>query len=151
MSVSSRRTYGTGSLSVHTNRAGQETYYGRFYAHGRQVKVRIGPKRQPGQKTGLTKAQAERELQKLIDRHRTDLPRAERIDLATAGDRYLIHLTEVMKRKPSTVQDYRIMLDRHLVPFFKGRSRIASTPSSSVTTWSSSSVTACQARPSPIS
>jgi integrase len=27
-----------------------------------------------------------------------------------------------MKRKPSTVQDYRIMLRKHLGPFFGGRS-----------------------------
>jgi hypothetical protein len=27
-----------------------------------------------------------------------------------------------MKRKPSTIQDYEIMLRKHLVPFFAGRS-----------------------------
>jgi integrase len=45
-------------------------------------------------------------------------PRGEKLTLAEAGDRYLIHLETVIGRKPATIQDYRIILDRHLVPFF---------------------------------
>jgi hypothetical protein len=120
--TTARRTYGTGSLTTRKDQAGRETYYGRFYAHGHQVKVRLGLKRQPGAKVGLTKREAERQLQKLIDRHRSSAPRSERVDIATAGERYLVHLADVMKRKPSTVQDYRIMLTKHLCPFFGGRS-----------------------------
>jgi integrase len=36
----------------------------------------------------------------------------------TAGERYLDHLENVMQRASSTVHDYRIMLDRHLAPYF---------------------------------
>ena len=38
-----------------------------------------------------------------------------------AGAQYLRHLKEVMQRKRTTVQDYRIMLRRHLGPFFGKR------------------------------
>lgn len=120
--IAKRRSYGTGSLTTRVDRAGRETFYGRFYAHGHQVKVRIGLKRLPGETVGLTKREAERELQKLIERHRTSVPRTERIGVRIASERYLIHLSEVMKRKPSTIQDYRIMLTKHLGPFFAGRS-----------------------------
>jgi site-specific recombinase XerD len=50
------------------------------------------------------------------------VPVAERVDLSTAGERYLDHLGEVMQRKATTIQDYEIMLRRHLVAFFSGRS-----------------------------
>lgn len=118
----SRRAYGTGTLDVIRNKQGREVYYGRFHSGGRQVKKRLGVKRRAGETTGLTKAQAERALQKLIDAHSRLVPVSERVDLRTAGERYLVHLEQVMRRKPSTIQDYEIMLRRHLVPFFSGRS-----------------------------
>ncbi|MDQ3319959.1 MAG: tyrosine-type recombinase/integrase [Actinomycetota bacterium] len=117
-----RRAYGTGSLELRTDSHGRETYYGRFRTGGKQHKVKLGEKRKPGEKTGLTKSAAERARQKIIDNEIQRPPIGERIDLATAGDRYLTHLAEVMKRKPSTIQDYEIMLRKHLVPFFAGRS-----------------------------
>jgi site-specific recombinase XerD len=70
----------------------------------------------------MTKAGAERALQKLIESELRVVPVSERVDLQTAGERYLVHLEQVMKRKPSTIQDYEIMLRKHLVPFFAGRS-----------------------------
>ncbi|RKQ91916.1 integrase [Solirubrobacter pauli] len=39
-------------------------------------------------------------------------------DILAAGGVYLDHLEHVMQRKRTTIQDYRIMLDRHLGPFF---------------------------------
>ena len=122
MSASKKRPYGTGGLEIRTDRHGREVYYARFYAHGRQTKRKLGLKRKPGEKLGLTKAGAERALQKLVEEQMRLVPQAERVDLATAGQRYLVHLEQVMKRKPSTIQDYEIMLRRHLVPFFAGRS-----------------------------
>ena len=107
---------------MRTDKHGRGVYYGRFYAGGRRVKRKLGPQRQPGGTIGLTKAAAERALQKLVDQETRLVPTAERVDLQTAGARYLVHLAEVMKRKPSTIQDYEIMLRRHLVPFFTGRS-----------------------------
>lgn len=40
------------------------------------------------------------------------------ITLATAAQCRLHHLATILERQPSTIQDYRIMLDRHFIPFF---------------------------------
>lgn len=82
-----RRAYGTGSLEIRTDKHGRETYYARFYAGHRQVRRKLGPKRGPGQTTGLTKPAAERKLQKLIEEHVPLVPMAERVNLSTAGER----------------------------------------------------------------
>ncbi len=42
----------------------------------------------------------------------------ERLTFDQVGQRYLQHLEEVMQRKRTTIQDYRIMLRRHLGPYF---------------------------------
>jgi integrase len=117
-----RRSYGTGSLEARLDRHGRETYYARFYVGGRRVRRRLGVKRMPGDTRGLTRAQAERALQRLVDEQMKLVPVAERVDIAEAGERYLVHLEQVMKRKPTTIQDYSIMLRKHLAPFFHGRS-----------------------------
>jgi len=44
-----------------------------------------------------------------------------RLELLEAGGRYLRHLENVMERKPTTLQDYGIILRRRLGPFFAGR------------------------------
>lgn len=117
-----RRSYGTGTLEVRQDSRGREMYYGRFYAGGRQMKRRLGPKRVNGDTRGLTRAQAERALQRLIDESVAISVASERLDLDEAARRYLAHLNEVMRRKPATLQDYEIIARRHLVPFFSGRS-----------------------------
>src|SRR5438034_8547016 len=48
-------------------------------------------------------------------------PPHERLTVGEAAERYVRHVELVMERKPSTVQDYRIMLRRHFEPFFRGR------------------------------
>jgi hypothetical protein len=65
--TSARRSYGTGSLYVRTDAAGRESWYGQWRIDGRLVKRRVGAKRQAGERDGLTKPQAERELRRLID------------------------------------------------------------------------------------
>ncbi len=107
-----KRSYGTGSLF---EKGG--TWYGQWRVGGRLVKRKLGPQREVGTRRGLTKAQAERELRRAIDEVRSASP-AERVSLEEAGRRYLQHLGAVRERKRSTVQDYEIMLRRHLVPFF---------------------------------
>ena len=77
-----RRAHGTGSLETR-DRHGREIYYGRFYVAGRQVKRKLGPKRLPGESTGLTKTGAERALQNLIDAEVRVVPIGERVDLQT--------------------------------------------------------------------
>lgn len=45
----------------------------------------------------------------------------EELELAEAGERYVLHVEGFRGRKRSTVQDYRIIVRKHLVPFFAGR------------------------------
>lgn len=107
-----RRAYGSGSVFVKS-----DAYYGKWRVHGRQVMRKLGPVRQPGTRTGLTRAQAEARLRALMAE--TSLPApTERLTFEEMGRRYIQHLEEVMQRKRTTIQDYRIMLLRHLGPFF---------------------------------
>jgi len=119
--MSARRSYGSGSLYERRDAAGVAHWYGRFYIGAKQVKRAIGPKRAPGSRDGLTRTEAERRLRRLMDETRATSATHERLTLAEAGERYLLHLSGVMERKATTVQDYTIMLSRHLAPFFAGR------------------------------
>lgn len=118
----SHRPYGTGSLLELRG-----AWYGQWRVAGRQVKRKLGPKRESGSRQGLTRRQAETRLRTLMQEVRATSG-AERLTLAEAGDRYLAHLETVIGRKRATIQDYRIILDRHLIPFFGERpiDRIAS-------------------------
>ena len=113
------RSYGTGSLFVHRDARGRETWYGRWYAGGRRVHRKIGPKRQRGTREGLTRSQAERELQRRVELERPVL--RSRLTIEGAGRLYLEHLEHVLERKPTTLSDYRSMLRRHIEPFFGNR------------------------------
>jgi integrase len=107
-----RRSYGTGSLF-----ARGDAWYGQWRIGGRLVKRKLGARREPGSRQGLTKAQAEAELRRRISDLGAAAP-AERIGVEEAGRRYVRHLETVRQRKRSTTQDYEIMLRRHLSPFF---------------------------------
>lgn len=113
-----RRSYGTGSLYVRADGNGREQWYGRWWTNGRQLKRSIGPKRADGTRDGLTRAQAEAELRRLI----AETPAAktaagEGLTVAELGRRYALHL-EAQGRKKSTVTSVRsvqrIWLDPHL-------------------------------------
>lgn len=110
-----RRAYGTGSV---TQRG--ESWYGRWRVNGQQVQRKLGPVRPPGSRLGLTKTQAEAKLRKLIGEVSHVAP-DQRVTFAEIGATYLHHVEFVMERKRSTVQDYRIMLDRHLGPHFAAK------------------------------
>ena len=116
---SSRRSYGTGSLFVRTDRAGRESWYGQWRQDGQLVKRRVGPKRSIGAADGLTKAQAEKELRRLVASTIAAPPR-EPITVAEAGRRHLEHLA-ALGRKRSTLMDYESALRVHLAPYFAGR------------------------------
>jgi integrase len=92
-------------------------WYATWWLDGRQVKRKVGPKREPASRQGLTKTQAEARLRELIGKTKVLVPQ-ERMTLKEAGELYLVHVEQVMQRKPSTVQDYTIMLRRHFEPFF---------------------------------
>ena len=89
--MASRRSYSSGSLYVRSDRAGRETWYGKWRTNGRQVKRRIGLKRAEGARDGLTRTQAEAELRRLISETTpSQRPTGERLDIAELGRRYLI-------------------------------------------------------------
>jgi integrase len=119
------RPRGTGSLYVEHG-----SWYGTWWVGGRQIKRKVGPLRKPGTREGMTKTQAETRLRELMAITR---PAAayERLTLTEAGARYLLHLEQLMHRKASTLQDYRIMLYRHFDPIL-GNKNIAKITSDDV-------------------
>ncbi|MGE0067244.1 MAG: hypothetical protein AB7T48_07805, partial [Solirubrobacterales bacterium] len=100
----SRRSYGSGSLFVYRG-----SWYGKWRIGDRQVKRKVGAKRKPGTRDGLTKAQAEEELRRLM-REVMPTPQ-ERLTLREVGDAYIAHLRDFLERKPSTIQDYEGILN----------------------------------------
>jgi integrase len=116
-----RRAYGSGSLQAKKLKSGEEVWLGRWYdAAGERVKRHIGPKRVRGGSDGLTRAQAERALRKLIDSE-VRATRVERITLGEAAQRY-IDSREALGRSVVTIEDYRSIVRVHLEPFFGGAS-----------------------------
>ena len=110
-----RRPYGSGSLlEVHGS------WYGQWRVRGRLVKRKLGPKRSPGSADGLTRAQAERRLRQMLEETR-GVATSQRVSFPALAERYLSHLEHVMERKPTTLEDYRCMLRRHMEPFFGAR------------------------------
>lgn len=100
-----RRAYGSGSLYPHRG-----SWYAKWYVGSRQVKRKIGPQRKRGTREGLTKAQAEQEMRRLM-RELKPTPQ-ERLTLREVGDAYVAHVRDFLERKPSTVQDYEGMLNK---------------------------------------
>jgi integrase len=106
----SKRTYGAGSVFVHRG-----SWYGRWWVGGRRIKRKLGPIRQPGAREGLTRKQAEAALRRLMGEIRFIAPE-ERMTFEDVAGRYLHHLEHVRRRKPSTIHDYKIILNKHLIP-----------------------------------
>ena len=111
-----KRSYGSGSVFVKGDR-----WYGRWWVGDRRVKRALGPVREPGSRNGLTRSQAEREMRRRMESELPSVARHERPSIGDAGRRYVDHLEHVMERKPSTIQDYRGHLRRHLEPYFGDR------------------------------
>jgi hypothetical protein len=111
-----RRSYSTGSLYVHKDSNGAETWYGRWRVGERRVNRKLGPKRREGARDGLTKAHAERELRRLMQSATVAAP-MERLNLKEVGERLIRH-RRTMGRKKSTLDDYESYLKNNLVPFF---------------------------------
>jgi integrase len=113
--MSTRRDYGSGSLY---QRAGN--WYGRWYSDGQRVKRKLGPVRPPGTREGLTRDQAEREMRRRIEAELPAPSVADRLTVAQAGARLLVHL-EGLGRKRSTMQGYESFLRIHLAPYLGDR------------------------------
>ena len=113
-----RRSYGTGTLYTRADRHGRETYYGIGYQNGRRFNRKLGLKRTPGTRDGLTRTQAETKLAQLIGATDTTTPAVgEQLTVAQVGERYLQH-AQRRGRKPSTVSNIESELRVHLVPYF---------------------------------
>ena len=121
-----RRGYGSGSLTVKTDAAGAESWYGLWYSGGKRVKRRLGAKRSRGSHDGLTRPQAEARLRELIGQT-TVRATGERLTIAEVARRYLL-AAERMRRKPSTLENIESEVRVHLAPFFRDRSLDRITP-----------------------
>jgi hypothetical protein len=75
--------------------------------------------RQPGSRDGLTKAQAEAQLRKLMAEEAAPAI-TDRITVDQAG-RHLIRHLEGLGRKRSTIEGYESYLRIHLTPYFGER------------------------------
>src|SRR5215213_1213876 len=115
--MAARRSYGTGSLTARADSTGREMWYGKWYAYGRRVKRRIGPKRTDGSRDGLTRAQAEAELRRLMAEVSVTAAVGHSLTVAAAGERYQRHLRRA-GRKRSTIAAVESALRVQLVPFF---------------------------------
>jgi integrase len=114
--VMPKRSYGSGSLFVKHGK-----WYGRWWVGDQRVKRSLGPVRQTGGREGLTRTQAEREMRRRMEAETIVIAARGRLTLGEAGGRYVDHLEHVMERKPTTIQDYRGYLARHLTPYFGNR------------------------------
>ncbi|MFZ1926908.1 MAG: site-specific integrase [Solirubrobacteraceae bacterium] len=114
--MDARRSYGSGRVYVRTDSAGRETYYGSWWSNGRRVNRKLGPKRTRGSREGLTAAQAEAHLRRLM-REVEASPTIDRLDVREVGQRYLAHL-KALGRKRSTLtaveMTLRIWIEPHL-------------------------------------
>jgi integrase len=122
-----KRSYGTGQLYVVKGARGRETWYGRWRTGERKINRRIGGKRATGTRMGLTRAQAERKLQRLIDQE-PGSPIEQRVGIDDAGTMLIDHL-DSLGRKRSTIEEYRSYLRVHLAPFFGDTALDKITPS----------------------
>lgn len=111
-----RRSHGTGTLHVQIRANGRQLWYGRWYAGPRRLNRRIGLKRQRGAPQGLTKSQAEKELRRMMLRDRP-LRVGDEITFAAAAKLMLRDLEEI-GRRPTTLANYRQILDFWLLPRF---------------------------------
>ena len=94
MRSQTRRPRGTGSLYEYRG-----AWYATFWVGGRQVKRKVGPKRKPRTREGLTQVQAEARLRRVIEEVRVAPPH-ERLTVGEAAERYVRHVELVMERKP---------------------------------------------------
>ena len=118
-----RRHYGTGSL----RQVGQ-SWIGTWYGpDNRRIKRKIGPVRTPGERDGLTKAQAEKEFARLREAESVISTATRRATMQEAGEE-LSRALEMRGRKKSHRLTVASDLRKHIVPFFEGKDLARITP-----------------------
>lgn len=116
-----RRAPGQGSIWVRTDKAGKQTWYGKWGSGDGQIKRKLGLKRKPGTREGLTQKEAGARLQELMRSEQSRKPAGRPTTVREAGEAYIKHLT-MLGRKPSTLIAVEMILRVHLVPFVKDKS-----------------------------
>lgn len=111
-----RRSRGTGSLFTYRG-----AWYGQWYVGRRLIKRKLGPKRRPGGRDGLTRPQAERELRRRIEAESNVKTVGDRRTVEEAGERLIEHLG-ALGRKPTTLGTYSSLLRTHLARHLATRS-----------------------------
>lgn len=105
---SAKRAYGTGSIISSRN-----AWYGKWRVGDRQVKRKLGPKRQSGSRDGLTRKQAERTLRKLMEAEAAVVVVGVRRTVEEVTEAMTEHLVAI-GRKPTTIENYRSLARTHL-------------------------------------
>ncbi len=119
--TTSRRAPGSGCLIVRTDTAGRETWFAKWSVDGQQIKRRVGPKRAPSTRDGLTRTQAEAEMRRLMAEVKpTRRVRGDALTIAELGARYTAHLRR-QGRKLATLTAVESVLKVGLEPFFGDR------------------------------
>lgn len=119
-----RRSYGSGSLTTVTDKAGNETWIGKWRDDGRQIKRRIGPKRRNGSTEGLTRKDAEARLRDLMATVRAEDVRARTARVKRAGEITIADVWDAYRAdrgralKASTIHDYGRTVEGWFVPHF---------------------------------
>jgi integrase len=116
-SSKTRRGYGTGSLRV-VGRSWIGSWYG---PDGRKIRRKVGPARTPGERDGLTKAQAEERFRRM--RGAEDMAASTglaRVTMAQAGEE-LGRRLKIRGRKKSHRMTVESDLRNHIAPFFAGK------------------------------
>ena len=120
MIVMAKRSYGTGQLYIK-----QGAWYGRWRtSDGRRLNRRLGPAREPGSATGLTRREVERVFRKAREAEEAT-PRpliASRVTIDEAADSLRRKLAMQGSRK-SYLEGCESMQRVHIVPGLDGRAR----------------------------
>lgn len=123
-----RRLPGTGRLMIRTARDGSQTWYGSWYAGGRRLKRKVGPRRRRGHSTGLTEHQAEDMLRRMIVESDVERPVGDAMTINELLARFLKD-RERRGRKKSTRLNADGHTRTHIAPYFGTR------PIQEITTW----------------
>ena len=112
------RPRGTGSLLLHTDASGSNSWYGKWRVDGRQVMRKLGEARKPGTRQGLTRGQAETLLASARAASSATPASREGIDMAEAGRRFLAH-KQTLGLKRSTLDGLRVLHPRPPRPLLR--------------------------------
>jgi integrase len=95
-------------------------WYGKWRVGTVQVKRRVGPKRAPSTREGLTRTEAEAKLRRLMGIVDHAVLTRERVTIGEVGA-LVVENRRVRGRKKATIQVYDSMTRIHLVPYFGDR------------------------------